>query len=523
MRNLFTPGFASALACAIVLVQGDAAVAQYTFTTLDFPGAARTFARALNDTDQVVGWYYVNQSDTAAHGFILSGGTYTTVDYPGAADTGLRGINGAGDAVGVYLTSFVPNGYGAAHSFLYSGGTITPLPDVPGSSPGTTFAEGINSSGQIVGWYLDACFCRARGFLLSGGQFTTIDVPGFNSSAAMGINDAGQIVGVAQQSWGGGAARGYLLSGGQFTTIIHPQMSSGGSTQAMGIGNSGLISGTYDGPQTHGFVLNGSTYSTVDVAQASSMRVEMRVNNKGRLVGGFTDTSGHDHGFLAFVEGPSASAGPPQVLTSNNIGQATVTLTGVGTSPANLPLTYAWSNGVTTIGTTPAITLTLGLGAYTFTFTVTDSFGNSASATTQVTVQLPTIAGPPGPQGEVGPQGPTGPQGPSAPQVWSTFVNGFDQTFKAATFTPDSAIVVTRIEVQLATPPAGCSVDPRIKLTDGTTETVLTLHQANSDSGPLSLNYQAGAPLMMRVSRAASCAGGTSPAAGNIVVQYRAQ
>ena len=169
--------------------------------------------------------------------------------------------------------------------------------------------------------------------------------------------------------------------------------------------------------------------------------------------------------------------------------------------------------------------MTLGLGAYTFSFTVTDSFGNSASATTQVTVQLPTIAGPPGPQGEVGPQGPpgpSGPQGPSATQVWSTFVLGFDQTFKAATFTPDSAIVVTRIEVQLATPPAGCSVDPRIKLTDGTTETVLTLHNANTDSGPLTLDYQPGAPLMMRVSRAASCAGGTFPAGGNIVVQYKA-
>ncbi len=106
-----------------------------------------------------------------------------------------------------------------------------------------------------------------------------------------------------------------------------------------------------------------------------------------------------------------ASAGPDQVLTGNAIGQAPVTLAGAATGGV-APLTYRWSQGTTTIATTPTITLTLGLGYHEFTFTATDANGQFASATTNVTVQLPTIAGPQGPQGLQGEPGPTGPQGP---------------------------------------------------------------------------------------------------------------
>lgn len=65
--------------------------------------------------------------------------------------------------------------------------------DVPGSSFGTV-ASGINDAGQIVGQYFDVG-SRGHGFLLSGGVYTPIDVPGAIAATARGINDAGQIVG----------------------------------------------------------------------------------------------------------------------------------------------------------------------------------------------------------------------------------------------------------------------------------------------------------------------------------------
>jgi hypothetical protein len=113
--------------------------------------------------------------------------------------------------------------------------------------------------------------------------------------------------------------------------------------------------------------------------------------------------------------GPLVTAGSDQVLTSNNFGQATVTLNGTATSPSGLPLTVAWSQGTTAIASNPVVTLTLGLGSYTFTLTATDQSGQSASAVTHVSVQLPTTAGLIGPQGPTGPTGPQGPKGDPGP------------------------------------------------------------------------------------------------------------
>jgi hypothetical protein len=107
-------------------------------------------------------------------------------------------------------------------------------------------------------------------------------------------------------------------------------------------------------------------------------------------------------------------AGPDQIVTSNNIGQATVTLNGTGSSPAGLPFTMKWA-GPGMNATTPTVTSTLGLGNYIFTFTVTDSLNQASSASTHVTVQLPTGAS--GPAGPAGSTGATGPQGPAGAQV----------------------------------------------------------------------------------------------------------
>ena len=77
--------------------------------------------------------------------------------------------------------------------FVLSGGSYTTL-GVPGAIE-TTRANGINDAGQIVGEYVDAGG-REHGFLRSGGSYSTLDVPGATETTrASGINDAGQIVG----------------------------------------------------------------------------------------------------------------------------------------------------------------------------------------------------------------------------------------------------------------------------------------------------------------------------------------
>ena len=133
----------------------------------------------INDSGQVVGWY---SDASGVHSFLLSGGNYIPLDVPGLA----VGINDSGQVVGD----------GGHYGFLLSGGSYTwfdgpPIPPIP--SGGTSFEDdtapmGINDSGQVVGLYgysyiLDTGINTglaffAYGFLLSGGSYTRLDVPG---------------------------------------------------------------------------------------------------------------------------------------------------------------------------------------------------------------------------------------------------------------------------------------------------------------------------------------------------------
>ncbi len=113
--------------------------------------------------------------------------------------------------------------------------------DVPGG--GATLATGINARGEIVGIYADSAGV-SHGFLLKGGVFFTIDVPGSLvgvsgalQTEANGINNAGDIVGdyYAPPGAPGASActaqtppfspqcrRGFLYRKGQFSDVLVP-------------------------------------------------------------------------------------------------------------------------------------------------------------------------------------------------------------------------------------------------------------------------------------------------------------
>src|SRR5579884_2189112 len=65
--------------------------------------------------------------------------------------------------------------------------------DVPGAN--LTVAQGINAEGTVVGAFVDSGG-KQHGFLLSGGNFTTVDFAGAIATGLRGINDRGAMVGV---------------------------------------------------------------------------------------------------------------------------------------------------------------------------------------------------------------------------------------------------------------------------------------------------------------------------------------
>ena len=124
---------------------------------------------------------------------------------------------------------------GTAQSFNFVSIDV-PCSACPGGIARRTSIGGISPTGDIVGAYTDAVGGQ-HGFLLSGGQFTTIDVPKALSTSAAGINPGGDIVGsytapVSSAAWGspaycpatGSAAciKGFLYSHREFSTILFP-------------------------------------------------------------------------------------------------------------------------------------------------------------------------------------------------------------------------------------------------------------------------------------------------------------
>jgi len=80
-----------------------------------------------------------------------------------------------------------------SHGFVLNGGTYTPI-NVPGAAQ--TVVEGVNNSGVVFGNYTDASG-NTHGFIDAAGTFTSIDDPGAYFTTVAGVNDSGQIVGFA--------------------------------------------------------------------------------------------------------------------------------------------------------------------------------------------------------------------------------------------------------------------------------------------------------------------------------------
>jgi len=157
----------------------------------DAPGSfngASTFARAINDSGVIVGWF-LDACQCNAHGFALNGGTYTTLDAPGFPSTYAYGINQQGQIVGATQLTFG----GANQGFFLNNGTYTAINDPSAGPTGGTTASSISDAGQVVGSFTDASSVQ-HGFALFDGSFATIDATGAQSTAVSG-NSSSALVG----------------------------------------------------------------------------------------------------------------------------------------------------------------------------------------------------------------------------------------------------------------------------------------------------------------------------------------
>ena len=219
------------------------------FTSIDFPGAILTSARAINDAGEIAGAFTTIDDPNGGHGYILREGKFIVMDFPGSSHTGILGINEHGDIAGSYDLGDINTGIG----FFTQRGRFISF-EVPGSAPMTTGPHGINDDMQVIGFYSDGFDPnRSHGFLLQGGRFRTIDLPDSTLMGLFGINEHGEIVGGCNCI--DGTAHAFLLANGGFILISYPVPNS--RTRARGINDRTQIVGFYQSGATgpiHGFI-----------------------------------------------------------------------------------------------------------------------------------------------------------------------------------------------------------------------------------------------------------------------------
>jgi probable HAF family extracellular repeat protein len=266
-----------------------------TFVPIEVPGASFTAARAITADGRIVGFF--GDASGRQHGFLLVDGSFTTIDVPvaGARSTNAFGINARGDIVG----SWVDSG-GVQHGFLlpaYGSFTV-----IDGPAAIRTLARGINSAGDIVGYYETPD--KRHGFLLSReGVFSTIDMDGAqgpppNGTFTQWINARGDMVG----TFFDGSVHGFLMSGDIVTQLDVP-FPGAINTNAPGLNDRGDIVGFYtvSGRQVAFRRDRHGNYESLDAPTPTpaSSTLAIGINAPGDIVGQYTHL-GVTRGFVMY-------------------------------------------------------------------------------------------------------------------------------------------------------------------------------------------------------------------------------
>ncbi len=265
--------------------------ANYTFTSIDYPGADATRAYGISAEGFIVGSF--DDSD-GTHGFVMQSGHFTPLDFPGAVETDARSINVRGEIVGFYFdTNF------NLHGFYFHKGHFKPV-EIPFSIE--TRAEGINDAGVISGEYVDVGG-NEHGFLLRDQEFTSFDIPNSDSTDIWMIANDGDFAGDYDI---GGTVLGFLeIKGHSPLTLNFP---GSADTAPRSLNDSGVVVGRWDDHSTpvqlfcttqcHGFLWQKGRFHSFDFPGAVSS-FAMGINDCGWIVGRYDDSSGVTHGYLA--------------------------------------------------------------------------------------------------------------------------------------------------------------------------------------------------------------------------------
>jgi uncharacterized membrane protein len=277
----------------LLLAGAASAHAQYTLTSIEYPGGTGTDLRGINSRGDIVGAFQVAPP---RHALLIRMGQFLPLGPNTALATNpsrAHKVNDHGDVAG-----FLSGDDGFQHGFLYTaGGALTQL-DYPGAAD--TFAYGINNSNTVVGVYdTDPNSDDAHGFIWSNGVFTPFDVPGAIVTIILAVNDRGDLGGV----WANDTeVHMFLVRNGHLSSFDVP-VAGVTVDEIRGMNDLGQLVGYYEDSNgiDHGYVWTRKSFTTIDYPGATLTFVE-GINSAGQIVGRWFDADFNVHGFVGSPE-----------------------------------------------------------------------------------------------------------------------------------------------------------------------------------------------------------------------------
>lgn len=285
-------------------------VSSASIVFFDGPGATQTYPAAIDNSGTVTGFY---ADANGGHGFLRGiGGNFVTFNAPGSENIYPSSINSSGAVAGNYSDT-------SQHGFLRppKGGWISF--DVPGTF--TSSSEDpiiINDSGTIAGPYFDGS--KFHGFLRAlDGTLVTIDFPDSTETEATGINNSGMVTGTyADASFN---EHGFVRTKeGTWTSFDVPGGNFGFFLPTLSINSSGVVVGSYFQGSTQGFLWqSGASLITFGVPGAAGTQPS-GINSSGAVAGSYQDSSFAYHGFLRTSSGAIYTFSIPNAIGTSVVG-----------------------------------------------------------------------------------------------------------------------------------------------------------------------------------------------------------
>jgi probable HAF family extracellular repeat protein len=313
--------------------------ASYKITDLGTLGGIESVATAINASGEITGG--ATNSGGAYHAFLYANGSMQDLGTLGGPSSQGQAINKNGIVAGyaqlppgplggwpphpisLYSAFSTSNGamaalgspggsaYGIdnggqvvaecpAGACLFSAGTVTNLGSLGGTT-GSTQATAINSFGEVVGYsYLpDGNF---RGFFWKTGIMTALGTLGGDWSQACGINDAGEITGIAYTK-GNLGAHAFIYNNGAMKDLgtLGGAYSTGTSINSAGVVVGYATPANPNATSYHAFVFAGSKMQDLNALIPSNsgwlLEAANGINDFGEIVG-YGSIKGQEHAFL---------------------------------------------------------------------------------------------------------------------------------------------------------------------------------------------------------------------------------